>query len=138
MAKHAGKDMLIYLGDGASPEVFSLIVGLRSKSFSINNEQIDVSDSDDSRWRKLLEGGVRSCSLSGSGLLQSQSSHADCLQQAMDGSISNYRITFAASGTSLTGPFLLTTFEGSGEYTDAQQYSISLESAGDVVLDWAS
>jgi len=72
MAKHAGKDMLIYLGDGASPEVFSLIVGLRSKSFSINNEQIDVTDSDDSRWRKLLEGGARSCSLSGSGLLQSQ------------------------------------------------------------------
>lgn len=108
MAKHAGKDMLIYLGDRASPGVFSLIVGLRS------------------------------CSLSGSGLLQRQDSHQACLQVAMDGSIGNYRIAFADTGISLTGPFLLTTFEGPGEYTDAQQYSIFLESAGDIRLVWGS
>jgi len=138
MSKFAGKDMLIYISDEASPETFNLIAGLRSKSFSINNEQIDVTDSDGSRWRKLLEGGVKSCSLSGAGILQDNAVHQELLNRITGSNglstIANFRIVFAKAGTSLTGPFQLTSFEGSGEYTDSQQYTVSMESADDVTL----
>ena len=135
MAKHAGKDLLLKMGDGATPtEAFTTVAGQRSTSFSINNEQIDVSDKDDSRWRKLMEGGIRSLSLSCSGLLQSAAAHADLFTAATEGTISNYQIIFA-DGLSFTGAFQLASLEGSGEYTDAQQYSITLESAGDITVD---
>lgn len=132
--KFAGKDLLLYLGDGGSSETFDVVGGQRTSSCSINNEQIDVTDKDDSRWKKLIEGGVRSMSLSCSGILNDSANHKDLLEIAVDGLIRNYRIVFA-DGQTFTGPFLLSSIEASGEYTDAQQYSISLESAGDIVYE---
>lgn len=134
MSKYAGKDLLIQKGDGGSPEGFNIVAHLRSKSFSINNEPIDVTDSDDSRWRKLLEGGVRTCSLSGSGLLTDVASHDALLTDVFAGTIASYRVIFAGTQRSLTGRFLPSNLEGSGEYTDAQQFSLTLESAGDITL----
>lgn len=131
MAKFAGKDFLLKMGDGASPEVFTTVAAQRSTSFSINNEQIDVTDKDDSRWRKLLEGGVRSMSLSSSGLISDAATYGSLLTNATQGLIKNYQIIFG-DGSTFEGAFHLATIEGSGEHTDAQQYSITLESAGDI------
>ncbi len=133
MAKHAGKNLLLKI-ESATPGTYTTIAGQRSTSFSINNEQIDVTDKDDSRWRKLLAGGVRSMSLSSSGLLQSASAHGALVTASTDGTIDNYQIIFA-DGLTFSGPFQISSFEGSGEYTDAQQYSITLESAGDITTD---
>lgn len=133
MAKQAGKNLLIKIGDGLSPETFTTIAGQRTTSFSINNDQIDVTDKDDSSWRKLLEGGVRSCSLSSSGLLQDEVAHTVLVTAAANGTIANYQLIFA-NGLTITGPFQVASVEVSGEYTGAQQYSITLESAGDIVL----
>lgn len=132
MAKHAGKELLIKKEVVGTPGTFTTVAGQRSTSFSINNEQIDVTDKDDSRWRKLFEGGVRSMSLSCSGILQSAATHAALVVAATNGAISNYQITFA-NGDTFAGPFQLTSLEGSGEYTDVQQFSLTLESAGDIV-----
>lgn len=134
MAKFAGKDLLLYSGNGASPETFTLIAGLRSTGATVNNEQIDVTDKDDSRWRKLIEGGVRSMSLSAAGLFQDVTVHQTLLTRVSNGTINNYRITFAG-GMSFTGAFQVASLELSGEYTDAQQYSITLESADDITVD---
>lgn len=134
MTKFAGKDLLLYLGDqdtNATATTYSVIGGQRSTSFSINNEQIDVTDKDDSRWKKLIEGGVRNMSLSCSGILNDTAVHKELLEIATTGQIRFMRIQFA-DGQTFTGPFLLTSFEGTGEYTDAQQYSLTLESAGDI------
>lgn len=133
MAKHAGKDLLIKK-ETATPGTYATIAGQRSTSFSINQEQIDVTDKDDSRWRKLLEGGVRSMSLSTSGLLQSAAAHGALVTAAAAGTIANYQIVYA-DGLTFTGAFQIASLEGSGEYTDSQQFSLTLESAGDITVD---
>lgn len=132
MTKYAGKDLLLKLGDAASPEVFTTVAAQRSTSVSINNEQIDVTDKDDSRWRKLLEGGVRSMSLSASGLLSDATVQTTLTNIAVNGVIRNFQIVFADAQT-FEGAFFLASIEATGEHTDAQQYSITLESAGDIV-----
>lgn len=134
MTKYAGKDFLLKLGSTGSPTEFTTVAGQRTTSFSINNEQIEVTDKDDSRWRKLIEGGVRAMSLSAAGILQDAQAHKDLLAIATTGVIRDYQVVFA-DGQTFTGSFLLTTVEGNGEYTDAQQYSITLESAGDIAYD---
>lgn len=132
MTKYAGIAFLLKLGNGGSPsETFATVAGQRTTSFTLNNEQIDVTDKDDSRWKKLLEGGVRSLALSAGGLLEDDAAHKTLLNIATNGVIRNYQIVFA-DGQTFTGPFLLTSVEATGEHTDAQQYTISLESAGDI------
>lgn len=131
--KFAGKDLLLKIGDGASPEVFSTVAAQRSTAWSINNEQIDVTDKDDSRWRKLIEGGVRSMSLTASGLVNDHATYVLLTNMAAQGSIKNFQIVFA-DGMTFEGAFQLTTIEATGEHTDAQQYSTTLESAGDITF----
>lgn len=134
--KFPGLDFVLYLGNGASSEDFDRVAGQRTTGFSINQESIDVTDKDDSRWKKLLgdktgSAGVRSMSLTASGNLEDAASHKDLLEIFTTGAIRNYRVEFA-DGQFFEGPFLLTGFEGGGEYTAEQTYSITLESAGDM------
>jgi TP901-1 family phage major tail protein len=129
--KYPGKDLLLKLGTTDSPPQFNTIAAQRTTSFTINNEQIDVTDKDDSRWRKLLEGGVRSMSLSCAGLITDAAGYKTLLSIVTQGLITDFQIIFA-DGQTFEGPFQLTSVEGSGEYTDAQQYTMTIESAGDI------
>jgi len=129
--KFAGIAFLLKLGSDDSPPVFTTVAGQRTTSLSINNEQIDTTDKDDSRWRKLMEGGVRSMSSSAAGLITGQDAFKTLMNIALQGSIKTYQLVFA-DGQTLEGPFQVSSKELTGEYTDAQQYTLSLESAGDI------
>ena len=55
MAAQKGSALLMKIGDGASPEVFTTIGGLRSTSISLNEEAVDVTTKDSSgKYRELL------------------------------------------------------------------------------------
>ena len=58
MAKQLGRSFLLKIGDGATPEVFSALAGINSKSLTINNSSIDVTTPDDGR-AGILEQGRR-------------------------------------------------------------------------------
>ena len=78
MAAQKGKDILLKIGDGATPEVFTTVAGLRARTISLNAKSVDATDSDSTgRWRELLAGaGVRQASVSGSGILRDAASDA--------------------------------------------------------------
>jgi TP901-1 family phage major tail protein len=46
MAAQKGKDLLIKLGDGGTPEVFTAIAGLRTTSLGFNAQTIDITNAD--------------------------------------------------------------------------------------------
>ena len=62
MTVQAGKDILLKIGDGGAPEVFTTVAGLRARTIALNARTVDVTDGDSAgRWRELLAGaGVRS------------------------------------------------------------------------------
>ena len=69
MAVQTGASLLVKVGNGASPEVFTTVAGLRDTSISINQETVDVTNKDSSRVRTLLApGGIKSFTISGSGV----------------------------------------------------------------------
>ena len=114
------------------------IAGGRSKSMSINNEQVDVTQSDNMPWRVLLEdAGVKSMSLSISGVFIDDPSLDQAMQDCLAQSIDDY-INISGRGDAFAGPFMYASIERSAEYNDAEQYSISLESAGEIVYTPAS
>ncbi|MCB2159079.1 MAG: phage major tail protein, TP901-1 family, partial [Rhodobacteraceae bacterium] len=69
MAAQNGKDLLIKL-DLTGGGQFSTIAGLRATRISFNAETVDITSLDSQGgWRELLGGaGVRSASVSGSGV----------------------------------------------------------------------
>ncbi len=133
MAAQNGKDLLLKLGDGGDPEVFSTVAGLRAKTISLNARNVDATDSDSpNAWRELMPGaGVKSASISGSGLFRDAASDAAVRGAFFAQSADTWRIVIPDFGT-LTGPFLVASLEYSGRFDGEAQYAITLASAGEI------
>ncbi len=131
MAAQKGKDLLIKLGDGASPEVFTAMAGLRTPSLGFNAQTVDITNADSTNmWRELLaNAGARSASVSGSGVFKDAASDAALRSAFFNQSCPNYQVTIPSFGT-VTGPFKLTALHYEGPYDGELKLSLSLASAG--------
>lgn len=130
MAAKKGSDFTLEKG-AASP--YTAIGGFRTKTLTINSETVDVTSEDDTnRWRQLLAAsGVKNMSLSGSGVVKDTAAQQALVTDAVAQTVDSYLVTAPGIGT-FAGTFQLTSFESSGEYNGEQQFSITLESGGDI------
>lgn len=127
--KYTGRAMTLQMEDTLGGGVYSTIGGVRAKSVTINNEEVDITDGDDDTWKKLLEGaGVRSLALSVSGFITNNAAFELLQAKAFAGNIWRLKINFADSDN-IIGLFLPASVELNGEYNGAQQFSASLSSA---------
>jgi TP901-1 family phage major tail protein len=134
MAVQKGASLLIKAGNGASPEVFTTVAGLRDTSISINQEMVDVTNKDSSRVRTLLaQGGIKSFTVSGSGIFTDSASEQTILTNFDQASFTNYQLLVPDYNT-FTGAFQVTALEYSGTYNDSVQYSMTFESAGSITI----
>ena len=129
MAAQNGKDLLIKLdmdGTGA----FETIAGLRATRISFNAESVDVTNLDSQGgWRELLAGaGVKSASISGSGVFKDAGTDARARQVFFDGDTPRFQVIIPDFGI-VEGSFLLTGVEYSGTYNGEALYDMSMASA---------
>jgi len=124
-----GRSILIKKSDGLSPATFTTVGGIRSKTLTIANETADKTTDDDVPWR-MLEGdvGLRTVSLSGSGVFKDDAIIKDIENDAVTGDTNEYQIVFE-NGDIVQGVFQVTSFEHTGEHVGPQEFSISMESA---------
>ena len=138
MAKQKGRALLIQIGDGAETEAFANLCGLNSKTFSLNNERIDVTtaDCDDpagALWTETLQ-GVKNCSLSGDGYFEDSATEAQVNTLALSNDpAANFKIIVPDFGT-YEGAFAISSLEFGGETSGGVTYSLSLESSGAVTF----
>lgn len=134
MAAQKGKAILIKV-DMTGAGSFSSVGGLRSKSITINKETVDVTDSDSAgQWRELLSGaGVKSISISGGGVFKDSASEGKIREYFFSDTMAGFQLIVPDFGT-FEGPFDIPTLEYSGEYNGEAQYSITLESAGEITF----
>ncbi len=134
MTAQKGKDLLLKLdhdGDGG----FTTVAGLRSKQLSFNAQSVDITHADSSnRWRELLSGaGVRSASISGSGLFKDSASDEAIRDVFFAGDIKNWQIILPDFGI-LQGAFQITALEFSGNHDAEVTFELALESAGAITF----
>ena len=131
MSAQKGKDLLIKIGDGASPEVFTTVAGLRATTLAFNAQNVDVTNSDSAdMWRELLAGaGVKSATISGSGVFKDAASDAALRAAFFNQTLCNWQIAIPHFGT-VAGPFKLTSLQYEGPYDGELKLSLSLASAG--------
>jgi TP901-1 family phage major tail protein len=133
MAAQKGRDILLKMETSAG--VFTTIGGLRSKSFRLNEGAVDISDGDSAgQWRELLEGAdIRSCSISGSGIFKDTAGEAAVLAAKLAGTHPVFQLIFPSLGT-ISGKFMISSLDFSGNYNGEANYSLSLESNGEVTF----
>ncbi|PZX17711.1 TP901-1 family phage major tail protein [Palleronia aestuarii] len=130
MAAQNGKDLLIKLdidGNGT----FETVAGLRATRLSFNAESVDITSLEsEGGWRELLAGaGVRSASLSGSGIFKDARTDARARQLFFDGDIPDFQIIIPDFGR-VQGAFQISSIEYSGAYNGEATYELSMSSAG--------
>lgn len=135
MAAQKGDDILIRIGDSNSPGTFTAIAGLRTATFTINSETVDVTNADTtSKMRQLLAGaGIISFSVQGSGVFTDAATDLSLETEMLAQTHRVYQIVIPDFGT-YQGPFQLTQLEYTGEHNGEAQYTIGLESAGDIAF----
>jgi TP901-1 family phage major tail protein len=131
MAAQKGKDLLIKLGDGGSPEVFTAIAGLRTTSLGFNAQTVDITNADSAgMWRELLaDGGVRQAAVSGSGVFKDAASDATVRSIFFNQDLKNWKIVVPDFGE-IAGAFALTAVQYEGTYDGEVRMSLTLASAG--------
>ena len=113
---------------------YTTIGGLRSTSISMNDESVDVTNKDDGGDRVLLaQAGIRSFSVSGSGVFKDSTAETNLKSALGAASFTNFQIIVPDFGT-FTGPFMVASLEYAGEYNGEVTYTTSLESAGSITF----
>lgn len=130
MTVQNGRDLLIKMdmtGDGS----FETVAGLRATRLAFNAETVDVTSMGSAGgWRELLGGaGVRSASISGSGVFRDEATDARARQAFFDAEVPRFQVVIPGFGR-VEGPFQITGLEYAGNYNGEASYDLSLASAG--------
>lgn len=130
MAVQNGKDLLVKLdmtGDGQ----FETVAGLRATRLSLNAETVDVTSLDSQGgWRELLAGaGVKSATISGSGVFRDAATDARARQVFFDGETPGFQVVIPGFGT-VQGAFQISGIDYAGSHNGEATYELTLASAG--------
>lgn len=144
MAKQRARELLLKIGDGATPtEAFSTLCGLTTKTLTINNNVIDITTPDKTTpggqlWSDVMT-GMRSMSLSGSGIFEDDASEERFRVVAFGtgqtdtaDAAASFQVILPDFGT-FKGAFHVNSAEYGGEDQEgAVTYSLELQSKGAV------
>jgi TP901-1 family phage major tail protein len=130
MAVQNGKDLLIkvdLIGDGQ----FVTMAGLRATKIGFNAETVDVTSLESAGgWRELLGGaGVKTASISGSGVFRDANTDERARQIFFDAEMPNFQVVIPSFGI-VQGPFQITAIEYAGNYNGEATFDMSFASAG--------
>jgi len=120
------------------------LVGVRTRGFTISNEYVDVTTDDDSGWRTLLaDPGLRSIEVTVSGISSDEVLINDMMAASVAVDTVEVKLpTGTASGITtpgnLTGDFLISSFEQTGEHDGAVEFSATFMSTGEITYTASS
>ena len=134
MAAQNGKDLLVKI-DMNGAGLFETVAGLRATRISFNAASVDVTSLESSGgWRELLAGaGVKTASISGSGIFKDQATDERARQIFFDGATPSFQVIIPDFGT-IEGPFQITSIEYAGSHDGEATYELSLASAGEITF----
>ena len=133
MVAERGSAFLLKIGDGSATPTYSTVAGLKTTQLSISGDTVVITNKGSGGWRELLsEAGIRSVSVAASGIFTGSAAEAQVKALALTGALESYELTFE-SGDRLQGQFLVTRLEYAGDFNGERNYTLALESSGEVV-----
>ena len=110
------------------------VIGLRTKTISINNEPIDITSDDDSGFRTMLasDPAERSIDFSAEGILKDDALIA-LASAGGSALVSEYTMEIPGIGT-FVGDFYFGSIELGAPYNEAVTFSAEIQSSGEFVF----
>lgn len=130
MVAQCGRDVVFRI-DANDDTTFATVGGIKNAGVSINNEPVNITNSDSAGWREFLSGcGVRSVTFTGSGVFVDDAAAADALTMSMNGVAAPADFLIPDFMT-FAGNFVCTTCEFTGGEDNGEvSYSLTFESSG--------
>lgn len=125
--KFLGNNMVVKILTGGS---YVAIGASTEDTLTWNNEQIDVTAKDSSRWTSLISAGARSVTVNMTGFISDETSFDELLDASKNDDLVEIQFEWA-NDQLVIGPFHVDTFEGTGAYGGAQGFTATLSSANE-------
>ena len=138
MALVRGRDFIIEIGDGASPEVFTQLGALRTNSLNLNNRPVDVTNKDTTAgftaWDTATS--VKEMQVSGEGFFDDSDSALSRLRTVANSSdpVANFRLV-DGTGNRFAGEFVVESFGQEGPTEGPVTYSLTLRNKADIAYE---
>ena len=124
MGLQNGRDLILQVGDGGTPESFATLAGLEERTFRFSAAGLDVTDTTSpGRWRQL----------GGQGSLHNLVADQRLRDAFLAQSLVNWQVTAPGLFT-CTGPFLVTELAYLGREEAEAGWEVTLASAGALSL----
>jgi TP901-1 family phage major tail protein len=133
MTAQKGAAFLLKISDGEAPPAFQTVAGLRTTQMSVSGDTVVITNKGSGGWRELLSGaGVRAVSVSAAGIFLGSAAEAQLRANALAGTLDDYELSFE-DGEKLRGSFLIQRLDYAGDFNGERNYTLQLESSGEVV-----
>ncbi|MEI5682355.1 phage tail protein [Mesorhizobium sp. CGMCC 1.15528] len=137
--QQTGRLLLIQIGDGAEPEVFSNLCGIQTRSFNMSANDVDTTIPDcvtpANTPQKTGTPGIKNRTFSGSGKYVAGASSTAFIQHVTDATVFNAKVIVPGLGT-FTGAWYVTDFTFNGEQEGTMGFDATFVAAG--VLTFAA
>ena len=133
IAAQVGRDFLLKLGNGSSPETYTTLTGCRTNDITINGSPVDITNKSSGGWQELLPGGgVRSCDITAQGLYDKNAAggHTMLADAALAGGGILPMEMVSDAGDKFVGYWAVATYKRTGPYNEAETFETTLKSHG--------
>lgn len=132
LGEQLGRLLLIKLGDGADPETFNNLCGLKDRSFDLSANSVDTTKPSCTNpggpVQKTGRPGIVSRTFQGSGTFVSSAAMKSFMVHVVDATVFNAQVIVPGLGT-FEGSFFVTSFQASGDMENDLQFSATFEAA---------
>ncbi len=130
MAMEVGTNVLLYVGDGGSPTVFTALKGQQSGEFSGSNETDDITDKTHSGWGSTMNVLARATiNVSGKTNWPDTTGIEPIRLAWQNRTTLECKLVFNAAGAHYRGFCHVTSFSISGTHLTATEYSFTMQNA---------
>lgn len=137
MAAEKGPLLRLEVETSPGSGVYELLLGLRTKSYTLNNNPIDVTTDDDINAsgvsNRAYLPGIFEFSANGTGYAKDPTADFRVKDDTMRGTIRNYRLIRLGFDV-LAGPMFIASYGASASYDDAITFDVSLRNASALTL----
>lgn len=131
MAAQKGRDLLLKIGDGATPsEAFTTIGAIRTNNLTLNNNPVDTTTMGDAGIQTMLaDAGVQSMSISADGLFKDDAAEEALRAAAFTRTAKNFELLFP-NGDKFAGSFVVQEYSRGGSHDGLETFSVTLMRSG--------
>ncbi|MBI3440669.1 MAG: hypothetical protein HY052_02505 [Proteobacteria bacterium] len=130
MPSQKGRDLLLKIGNGASPETFATIGAARTVAITINNHPVNSTTLDSNGFQCLeAAAGLQALEIILEGLFKDTAAEETLRQSAFGRTTKNYQLLFP-NGDVLAAAFVIGDYRRSGSFDGLEGFALTLVRSG--------